>query len=111
MASARLQAARLYFITPDREPGAVIDLVAAAVAGGADAVQLRHKSLPRRELLDLARRLREITVKNGRLFVVNDFVDLALLAEADAVHLGPDDLSLESARRVAGGRLLIGASA
>ena len=108
---ARLQAARLYFITPDREPSAILDLTAAAFRGGADIVQLRHKSMARGELLELARRLRQLAAENGRLFVVNDFVDIALLAEADAVHLGPDDLSLESARRVAGDRLLIGASA
>lgn len=45
------------------------------------------------------------------LFFVNDHVDIALLSEADGVHLGPDDLSIAAARRVAGDRLLIGASA
>jgi thiamine-phosphate pyrophosphorylase len=43
--------------------------------------------------------------------VVNDHVDIAMLAGADAVHLGPDDISVEAARSVAGGKLLIGASA
>jgi thiamine-phosphate pyrophosphorylase len=74
-------------------------------------VQLRHKKLARGELLDLARRLRTVTSQSGVLFVVNDHVDIALLSEADGVHLGPDDLSMASARRVAGDRLLIGASA
>jgi len=45
------------------------------------------------------------------LFVVNDHVDIALLCGADGVHLGAEDLSVESARKVAGDRLLIGASA
>lgn len=43
--------------------------------------------------------------------MVNDHVDLAVLSEADGVHLGADDLSLVAARQIAGGRLLIGASA
>jgi thiamine-phosphate pyrophosphorylase len=47
----------------------------------------------------------------GALFVVNDHVDLALLSEADGVHLGADDLSIGAARRIAGKSLLIGASA
>jgi thiamine-phosphate pyrophosphorylase len=47
----------------------------------------------------------------GAVFVVNDHLDLALISEADGVHLGPDDLSVAAARRVAGDRLLIGASA
>lgn len=104
-------ASRLYFITPDQEPSRLIDLVSAAVRGGADVVQLRHKELPRGELLRVARELRRVTAEAGKLFVVNDHVDIALLAGADAVHLGPDDLSVEAARKVAGDRLLIGASA
>jgi thiamine-phosphate pyrophosphorylase len=83
----------------------------AALRGGAEVLQLRHKSLARGELLNLARKLREITSASSALFIVNDHVDIALLSEADGVHLGPDDLSIASARRIAGDRLLIGASA
>ena len=107
----RLLAARLYVITPDAAPDVVVDIATAAARGGADIVQLRHKTLSRHELLDLARRIRTVTAPAGVLFVVNDHVDIALLSEADGVHLGPDDLSIASARRVAGDRLLIGASA
>lgn len=107
----RLETARLYFVTPDRDPDALVDIVAAAVRGGVDAVQLRHKTLPRRDLLALARRLEPLLRTNDRVFVINDHVDIAVLAGADAVHLGPDDLSVAAARRVAGDRLLIGASA
>jgi len=74
-------------------------------------IQLRHKSLPRGELLEVAGRLREATAAAGALFIVNDHVDIAMMAGADGVHLGPDDLSLESARLVAGEAMLIGASA
>ena len=70
-------------------------------------IQLRQKTLPRGELLELARRVRAV----APLFIVNDHVDIALLSDADGVHLGPDDLSIAAARRVAGARLLIGASA
>jgi thiamine-phosphate pyrophosphorylase len=107
----RLLVARLYVITPDREPDRVAALAAATLRGGADVVQLRHKELARGDLLLLARRLRDLTRASGALFVVNDHLDLALLSEADGVHLGPDDLSVAGARRVAGDRLLIGASA
>src|SRR3982074_3875332 len=79
--------------------------------GGADVLQLRHKAMARGELLALARDIREVTRKAGALFVVNDHVDIALLSEADGVHLGPDDLSIASARRVAGSDVIIGASA
>ena len=74
-------------------------------------LQLRHKHLPRGAMLRLAERLRRLTLDAGALFVVNDHVDIALAAGADGVHLGPDDLSVASARRVAADRLAVGASA
>lgn len=98
-------------ITSDHEPGRVLALASAALRGGADVLQLRHKVLARGALLELARTLRELTSAAGVLFVVNDHVDVALLSRADGVHLGPEDLSIAAARHVAGDRLLIGASA
>jgi thiamine-phosphate pyrophosphorylase len=105
----RLQETRLYVITPDASRERVIEVATGAVRGGADVIQLRHKTLPRGELLALARELRALIA--DALFIVNDHVDIALLSEADGVHLGPDDLSVAAARRVAGDKLLIGASA
>lgn len=96
-------------ITPDAAPERVLAVAAAAERGGADVVQLRHKAMPRGELLALARALRLMLTE--ALFVVDDHVDIALLCGADGVHLGPDDLSVESARRVAGDEMVIGASA
>ncbi|MEA2657330.1 MAG: thiamine-phosphate pyrophosphorylase [Chloroflexota bacterium] len=86
-------------------------MAAAALRGGAEVLQLRHKALGRRDLLALARRLRALTRDAGAIFVVNDYVDLALLSDADGVHLGAEDLSVGAARNLAGDRLLIGASA
>lgn len=96
-------------ITPDAARERVVEIARAAVRGGADVVQLRNKSLARGELLALARELRALMV--DALFIVNDHVDIALLSGADGVHLGPDDLSIAAARRIAGDKLVIGASA
>jgi len=74
-------------------------------------VQLRHKTLPRVELLALALELRGITSAAEALFIVNDHVDIALIAGADGAHLGPDDLSIGAARGLAHEGFLIGASA
>jgi thiamine-phosphate diphosphorylase len=98
-------------ITPDQEPDRVLALAQAVLRGGADVVQLRHKTLARGDLLALARRLRALTTAADALFIVNDYLDVALLSRADGVHLGPDDLSVPSARRISADRLLIGASA
>jgi thiamine-phosphate pyrophosphorylase len=73
-------------------------------------VQLRNKRAGAQELLSAARKLRELTRKSGVAFCVNDRVDIALLAQADAVHLGQDDLPLSAARNMAGDRLIIGVS-
>ncbi len=80
--------------------------------GGADWIQLREKSLPDRELLARTRRLVAMARGAGSrpLVFVNDRIDVALLAGADGVHLGQGDVSIDDARRVAGGRLLVGVS-
>jgi thiamine-phosphate pyrophosphorylase len=88
------------------------DLVTAKklVHGGAAVLQLRHKQATSRELVDLAQAFRALTREAGIPFVMNDRLDVALVVDADAVHLGQDDLPLEAARRVAGGRLAVGIS-
>ncbi len=81
-----------------------------AVAGGADAIQLRDKRLSGRDLLDATSAIREITRDAGALFIVNDRLDVALAAGADGVHLGESDLPLGHARRIAPPGFIIGAS-
>jgi len=107
----RLLAAHLYAITPDAEPERLIDIAAAVVRGGADVLQLRHKALPRGVLLELAKRLRELSAEADVVFIVNDHLDIALLAGADGVHLGDDDLSPAEARRLSPAGFLVGVSA
>lgn len=82
----------------------------AALRGGAECLQLREKTLADRELLDRARRLREITRQFDALLILNDRPDIARLAMADGVHVGQDDLSVQSVRRIAGADLLVGKS-
>jgi thiamine-phosphate pyrophosphorylase len=84
-------------------------VVAAALDGGVNLVQLREKDLSARELWPLAARLRELT--EGRaLFVVNDRLDVALAVGADGVHLAGHSLPPGAARTVGGAARLIGAS-
>jgi thiamine-phosphate pyrophosphorylase len=70
-----------------------------AIQGGVDLVQLREKSLPDGGLLAALADAREVTARLGVPLVVNDRPDLAVLADADAVHVGQDDLPVEAARR------------
>jgi thiamine-phosphate pyrophosphorylase len=103
--------ANLYAITPDGEGEATAELVRSWLEAGVRLVQLRQTAMPRGELVELALRLAAMLREAGGVLVVNDHLDVALLAKAGGVHLGPDDLSIEAARRVAGPDLLIGASA
>jgi thiamine-phosphate pyrophosphorylase len=89
--------ARLYLITPARRD--LAELIEAAVRGGVDIVQVREKSLPDGELLAALQDARDVTRRLGVPLVVNDRPDLALLAEADYVHVGQDDLPVAAARR------------
>ena len=82
-----------------------------AIAGGADAIQLRDKKRSPRALLEVAQVIREITKEAGVAFLVNDSVEVALASGADGVHIGQGDLPLEAARRISPAGFIIGASA
>jgi thiamine-phosphate pyrophosphorylase len=85
-------------------------MVNEALAGGAQVIQYREKSVPDRELLRRAREIRILTAQARVPLVMNDRVDLARLASCDGVHLGQDDLTPRDARRVLGPAALIGVS-
>lgn len=88
----------------------LVEVVRAALQGGAPCVQLRAKRESTREMLDLAHRLREETRRAGALLFVNDRVDVALAAGADGAHLGEDDLPVEVARGIVPAGFLLGMS-
>jgi thiamine-phosphate pyrophosphorylase len=89
--------ARLYLITAARPD--LVDFLEAAVQGGVDLVQLRDKDLADAALLDGLVLAREATRRLHVPLVVNDRPDLAVLAEADGVHVGQDDMPVHEARR------------
>lgn len=107
------QRLRLYVLTDSRAARgrALVDLVAAALAGGATAIQLREKMLSAREQAALGRELRRVTREAGALLIVNDRADIATAIDADGVHLGQDDLPADAARAVLGPGAIIGGSA
>jgi thiamine-phosphate diphosphorylase len=81
-----------------------------ACKGGAKIIQLRDKKKTKDELLEIAKEMRKITRRTNTLLIINDYLDIALLSEADGVHLGQDDLSIESARKLSPGNFIIGKS-
>ena len=107
----RLEAALLYAISPDTDADRLVAWAGACARGGADLIQLRQKEMSRREIFEVATRMLVEVRAAGALLIVNDHLDIALASGADGVHLGPEDLSVAAARRVAGPTFLIGASA
>jgi len=91
-------------------PRAVRDIVAAALGAGAPAIQLRDKDATAAELMRQAEELLPLVRARGARLFINDRLDVALAAGADGVHLGPDDLPVDAARRIAPPGFLIGYS-
>lgn len=81
--------------------------VCLAVAGGVGIVQVREKDAAAKDFLDIVMRLKDIGVP----VIVNDRVDIAMLADADGVHLGQKDLPADRVRELIGPEKIIGVSA
>jgi len=99
----------LYVLCDDtvRPELALAEKAARLLAGGARVVQLRMKRTPIKEALAAAREVVAACRRAGAVCLLNDRVDLALLAGADGVHVGDEDLPPEAARELLGpGRLL-----
>ena len=85
-------------------------IVHAALEGGVRLFQLREKQMADRELLAVARRVREWTRAGDALLLINDRPDIAVLCDADGVHVGQEELTVQDARRIVGAERLVGVS-
>ena len=103
---------RLYLVTDRRLSGGRTTefIIAAALRGGATAVQIREKECPPAEFLDRARRLKSLLDRFGIPLIVNDAVDVARACGAAGAHLGQNDVSPAEARRLLGPDAIIGLS-
>lgn len=107
----QLERVRLYLITDARPALQPFEaFLEAAIAGGVGMVQLRDRELDDAELLRVAVRGVRTCAPLGVPFIINDRADIALIAGADGVHLGQDDLPPSQARRIIGGDAIVGLS-
>ena len=107
----RLRTARLYLCCGARPNGADPEpLLSAALRGGVDIVQLREKSLPRREIELAAQTFRRLCDVHSALFIVNDDPDIARACAADGVHVGHGDMAPSEARAALGPEAIVGLS-
>ena len=80
------------------------------IKGGIKIIQYREKDKSMKEKIKEAKAIRELCRDNGVLFIVNDHVDLALLVDADGVHIGQDDMTPADVRKLVGKDKIIGLS-
>ncbi|MDF1809824.1 MAG: thiamine phosphate synthase [Phycisphaerales bacterium] len=84
------------------------EIVKRAAQGGAQCIQIREKTMPDSQMLDLAGPLTDLAQSYGLDVMINDRVQIAQLVNADGVHLGQDDLPISDARKLLGPRAWIG---
>ena len=102
----------IYAITdPNFSLGRPLEEVVRALLGaGVRIVQYREKKLKAGAMLEECRLLRRLTREANACFIVDDYVDLAILAEADGVHVGQEDFPVPQVRALVGPDMLIGLS-
>ena len=102
---------RLYvLISSNIAASSAKETVKLVIDGGADAIQLREKTISDDEFISLAGEIRDIMTRNGTLLIINDRVNVAREVNADGVHLGQNDMSVSEARNIIGNEKIIGVS-
>lgn len=82
----------------------------ALVAAGARFLQVRGKDLGSRAFCELAQEVVAVARAGGALVIVNDRPDVALVAGADGVHVGQDDMPAADVRRLMPRPFIVGLS-
>jgi thiamine-phosphate pyrophosphorylase len=88
-----------------------LEIVTAAVRGGASVVQLREKGCSTREFIEQGLAIKKFLKDHGVPLIINDRVDVAQAVKADGVHLGQNDMPLGLAKKILGESMIIGISA
>ncbi len=87
------------------------ETIEASLKGGVTLVQLREKEAPAREVIELAKKLKDLCHSYNVPLLIDDRVDIALAADLDGVHLGAEDMDVADARKILGPDKIIGSTA
>ena len=105
----------LYLVTDSTRPilgdADLVHVVEEAIKGGATIVQYRDKHADTSKLIDTATKLHKVTQRHGVPLLINDRTDVCQAVEAEGVHLGQDDMGIETARKILGDMSIIGITA
>ena len=86
------------------------DIIESVLATRPNLLQLRIKNSSFDVILDKAKKIKSLTKKYNTLFIVNDYIDIALESDADGVHIGGDDLNYLDVRKKIGDNKIVGVS-
>lgn len=102
----------LYLVTDRRwlKNETLPDVVEKAIKNGVSFVQIREKNLDFKKFKKLALEIKQVTDLYNIPFVINDNIDLTIEVDADGVHIGQDDLDIETARKYIGNKKILGVS-
>ena len=102
----------LYFITDSTglEENVFLYKVEQALSGGVTIIQLREKNKSTREYMHLAEKVHEISAKYGVPLIIDDRIYVAMAINAEGVHLGQSDMPVNTARKIVGDNMIIGAT-
>ena len=103
----------LYFITDSTgfSESEFLGRVEAALKGGVTILQLREKNRSTREYIAIAEKVHAVALRYNVPLIIDDRVDVAIAADAEGVHLGAEDMTVEMARKILGEDKIIGATA
>lgn len=78
------------------------EIAEICVTNNIEYLQLREKDISDKKLLEIAKEIKSITKNSQTKLVINDRPDIAILADADVLHLGQDDITIDDARKIVG---------
>lgn len=102
----------IYCITDERHARGRdnIEVVKQMIDAGVKCIQYREKEKDMAEKYEQCLKIRKLTREAGVFFIVNDHIDLALIVEADGIHVGQEDFPIEAVRKLVGENMVIGLS-
>lgn len=101
----------LYALTPDQlDTNKLLKMSEQALSGGVRLLQYRNKIANLSLRREQAKLLRQLCYEYEALFIINDYVDLVTLVDADGVHIGAQDMPIATVRHHLGQEKIIGVS-
>lgn len=87
-----------------------IEVVQEMIKAGIKLIQYREKDLSIKDRYIECKTIRKLTKESEVLFIINDHIDIAMLVDADGVHIGQDDIPISQVRKLLGDDKIIGLS-